>query len=144
MSEELVLRATGEIVDLADEQQCANALRALRDLKDEIDGGIRVLSGALAEAAERHATKTLHLPSATVVVKGGSQTLYDADAIERDLLDAGMPDYRVAQIVKEEVTVTRRVVGAEAQKAARMNDTYREIIERHSTIVERPAQVTVK
>lgn len=143
MSEELVLHTTGEVVNLADETQCAHALRHLRDVKAEIDSAIRVLSGALAEAAERHATKTLHLNTATVVIKGGSQTLYDADAIERGLLEAGMPDYRVAQIVKEEVTVTRRVVAAEAQKAAKMNDAYRAVIEQHSTVVEKPAQVTV-
>jgi hypothetical protein len=144
MSEELVLRHTGEIVRLDDENACATALRALRDHKREIDEAIAVLSDALVQASERHGSKTMHLNTSTVTIAPSTKTLFDADALEHDLREAGMPEDRIRQIVKEEVTVSRKVVAGEAKRAASASAVYRDIIERHSTVVAVIPQVTVK
>jgi len=144
MSEELVLRHTGEIVSLDDENECAAALRSLRDHKREIDEAISILSDALVQASERHGSKTLHLAAAKVTVAATTKTLFDADALEHDLREAGMPEDRIRQIVKEEVTVSRKVVAGEAKRAAAASAVYRNIIEQHSTVVAVIPQVTVK
>ena len=143
-SGELVLRDTGEVVDLGDPAQCAYALRHLRDLSSELKLAESALKDALVLHSGIIGKKTLHLPSAQVVVKGDTETLYDAEAIERDLLDAGMPSQYVADIVVEVVTTTRKVNAQQAKQAAAANPVYAEIIKRHSTVVAKNPTVTVK
>jgi len=142
-STSLVLRSTGEVIDTSNVDEVAQALRRVRDMRAELLDADRQLASLLDEHSRVWGTKTMHLAAATVVVKGDTQTLYDADSIEQGLLDAGMPAARVGEVVKEEVTVTKRVVAAQAKKAAAMNNTYRQVIEQHSTVITKTPTVTV-
>jgi hypothetical protein len=142
-STSLVIHATGEVIDTTSPDDVAQALRRVRDLRASLLDADRELTAWMVEHSKVLATKTMHLGAATVTVKPDSVTLYDADAIEQGLLDAGMPAGRVQEIVKEEVTVVKKVMAVEAKKAARMNPVYAQVIGQHSTVVAKTPTVTV-
>lgn len=143
MREELVIHHTGEVINLEDPNATAQALRHVRDLRESLRDTERILVDALVTHSTILATKTMHLNATTVKVAGDTITLYDADKIEEGLLTAGMPPQRVSEIVREQVTVVKKVNGTEAKKAARMNPAYAAVIDAHSTVVEKTPTVTV-
>ncbi len=63
----------------------------------------------------------------------GTNPIPDVDALPEE----------VSEIVREQVTVVKKVNGTEAKKAARMNPAYAAVIEKHSTVVEKTPTVTV-
>jgi len=137
-----VIPHTGEIVDLSDAHAVAKAYREIQDL----EGKLRTAKGTLADALVHHTTiygsKTMPLEGlGKVVVKGGTDTVYDAQAIKRDLIAAGSDRARVAQIVIE--TVDYKVAAVEAKKAAGANAEYAAIIERHKTVYPKRPSVSV-
>lgn len=133
---------TGEIIDLNSTEQVARAYSEIRDLESRIKEVKAMLRDALVARSTIHGSKTMHVEGVgKVEVKGGTETTYDAQGIKRDLLEAGMPRERVAEIVVE--TVDMRVAAAEAKKAAGANPVYAEIIERHRTVYSKQPSVSV-
>jgi hypothetical protein len=106
--------------------------------------------------AKRHITQVLvdysmTVGRRTVSVPGGAQyertggprvEYRDPYRLERELLDAGMPEHRVREIVV--TTVDRKVNGTQANAASKANPEYAAIIERYRVTVEAPYRVTPK
>ncbi len=140
---ELAIRATGEIVDLDDPLACAFALVSIRDLEGEFRMLKLRLSEAIAEKAALLGTKTLELNAEwKAVLSGGTEVTWDAARLEQDLLAAGMPPSRVAQIVER--VVTFKVNAVEAKRAAGANPDYAFLVEACRTEVEAPPRVSIR
>ncbi|GIV03639.1 MAG: hypothetical protein KatS3mg015_2469 [Fimbriimonadales bacterium] len=140
---EYVVPYTGELVDLSDPVACGEAVGQLRELEVRIAEAKRVLADAIAERAQVLGQKTITLPDGRKLeVRGGKSKVYDVEAIESELREAGMPEERIREIIREEVSYTLRV--AEAKRAAAANEEYARILERHTRTVETPYYVTIK
>ena len=139
---ELVL-PTGEIVSLTDTAACAVALDELRALEQRIKDVKAALTEAVATESARQGSKTLSLPGGvTVLVRDGEKVMWDAQRLEKDLREAGMPEERIRQIVIEEISYT--VQAREAKRAATANPAYAHAVAAaRSTVAGRPS-VTVK
>lgn len=140
---DLVIPSTGEIVDLSEPRAVADAVAELEALERQVRAQKDRLRDLLVAESRRLGTKTLRWGKREVTIKGGSMTVYDADAIEAELLEAGMPAEQVAEIVVEKVTIEKRVDARRAKRAADVNPEYAAILERHSTVVEQRHSVTV-
>lgn len=140
-SGELVVPGTGEVVDLADEVSVARALKGLRDFSAMVRAADGILTSALIERSRVLGTKTLNVAGLKAVVSSGIETVYDAEAIEADLREAGMPDTQIREIVKE--VITHKVDARRAKSAAGANADYKEIIDRHTTKFEKRQSVSV-
>ena len=140
-STELVIPAVGELVNLEDGAQCARAIDAIRDLEWQLRAAKQELTRALVHQSQQAGSKTLRYEGVEAVVKGGTSTDYDADAIYLDLLAAGMSEERAGEIVVE--TVSRKVSVAEAKRAAAANPAYAEAISRHARVMDTPFTVSV-
>lgn len=142
--EQIVLPGTGEVVDLSDDVAVGQALKGLRDFKQLIQEADDALCAALVERSRTLGTKTLHMhgPGLTVTVGKGTETTYDAEAIEEQLRQVGMPEERIREVVVE--TVSHRVDARKAAQAAAANPTYRAIIEANKMERERKPSVGVK
>lgn len=134
--------ASGEVVDLNDVRSVARAYRSVIDLERDLRSAKGLLREALLAQSEMIGKRTMHLEGlGKVEVKGGTETIYDAQAIKRELLEAGMPPERVREIVIE--TVDYKVSAVEAKKAASANAAYAEIIERHRQTFAKTPSVSV-
>lgn len=141
--EELVLPHSGELVDLSDELACGIALDDVRRMQSHLAEAVRTLSGAIAARAAVLGTKTVKLSGGRKAqVTGGPETHYDAQELERLLRIAGMPEDRIREIVREEISYTVRAV--EAKRAAAANPEYARAVEAASSVVERPYSVTIR
>jgi hypothetical protein len=138
---ELAIIGIGELVNLEDGAQCARAIDAIRDLEWQLRAAKTELTRALVHASQQAGSKTLRYEGVEAVVKGGTSTEYDSEAIYVDLLAAGMSEQRAGEIVVE--TVSRKVSAREADRAAKANPAYAEAISRHTRVVDTPYSVTV-
>ena len=138
---ELAVVGIGELVNLNDGAQCARAIDAIRYLEWQLRAAKTELTRALVYQSQQAGSKTLRYEGVEAVVKGGTVTEYDADAIYVDLLAAGMTERRAGEIVVE--TVSRKVSASEAKRASAANPAYKEAIERHTRVVETPFTVSV-
>lgn len=142
-AEAIVLPHSGEVIDPHDAKQCGTALDELRRMERHIGEAKRALSYAIAEECKRQGTKSIDVGGGRrAEVRGGPEKAYDAEALERDLRAAGMPEDRLREIVTE--TVSYSVVAREAKRAAGANEEYARIIERNTTEIERPISVTIR
>lgn len=142
-STDLAIPGTGELVNLDDHRSCARALASLRYLESEFREAKAILTRAIAEEAARQGTKTLELEDGRkAVVSGGSEMEYDAEALEQGLRDAGMPEFRIREVVEE--TVTYKVKAVEAKRAAGANPAYEAVVERCRRTVEKPFVVSIR
>lgn len=140
---DLVLPSTGELVDLTDANQVAQALENLRQLEQQIRDAKAELTQALIEHSQTFGSKTIPLTGGrSAVIKSGPETVYDAQEIMDGLRAAGMPEARIAEIVQETVTYSVRAV--EAKRAAAANLTYADVIDRFSHTVEKRPSVTIR
>lgn len=132
----------GTLVDLRDPAQCAWALLYVRDLESKLKDFKGNFTDALKAESERVGSKTLYLEDGQKVeIKGGSETLWDAQQLEADLRAAGMDEKRIREIVIEEITYT--VSAREAGKAARANKVYAEAVERARTVTEKRPSISI-
>jgi hypothetical protein len=137
-----IIPASGEVVDLNDAVQVARAYRSVIDLEGELRRAKATLRDALVAQSNVLGRRTMHLEGlGKVEVTGGTETIYDAQALKRDLLDAGMPPERVAEIVVE--TIDYKVKAVEAKKAASANPDYAAIIEKHKRVYDKTPSVSV-
>jgi len=140
-STELAIVGIGELVNLEDGAACARAIDAIRDLEWQLRAAKTELTRALVHQSQQAGSKTLRYEGVEAVVKGGTATEFDSEAIYLDLLAAGMSEQRAGEIVVE--TVSRKVSAAEAKRAAAANPAYAEAISRHTRVVETPFTVSV-
>jgi hypothetical protein len=138
----IVIPLSGELVDPRDHAQCVRALAHVRDLEHQLRETKQALTEALIDGSMLIGSKTITLPDGTrAEVKGGTETEYDAEAIEAEFRQAGMPEARIRTIIEE--IVTYRVKAVEAKRAAAANPEYAQIVERHRRTVERPSYVSI-
>ena len=143
-TEALVVPGTGTVVNLNEPRECAVALQDIRGLEGRFREVKRVLSDAIVSYWQQAGSaKTFAVGGGrNAVITGGPEKHYDAEAIRDDLLAAGMPAERVSEVVVE--TVTYQVKAVEANRAAKANPEYARIIERHTTVIEKPYDVAVR
>lgn len=140
--DELIVPASGEIVNLNDVAEVARAYRSVIEIENALRSAKDTLRDALVAQKLIRGTGTFHVDGlGKVEVKGGNDLVWDAWALKRDLLEAGMPRERVAEIVVE--TIDARVSAVEAKKAASANPAYAEIVERHRTTSPKRPSVSV-
>ena len=140
---EILVPFTGELVRADDAAAAARSLESLRQIEADIRRVKTELTEAIVGVASVTGTKTLHLEGGgTAVVKGGTETVYDAEKLEAALRRAGMPESAIREIVVE--TVSYKVAAVRAKQAAAANPKYRKAIERHSTQIEKTPTIEVK
>lgn len=138
----LVVPGTGELLRMGTADEAAAAFDRLSELQGELALVKRYVTDRLTELAKLYGKQTMPLSDGRkVTLSSGTTTTYDADAIYADLIDAGMPEERIREIVEE--TVTYRVKAAQAKQAAAANPAYAEIIERHKTVTEKPRYASI-
>ena len=141
-SEDLVLPASGEIINLNDVFEVARAYRSVLDLERDLKQAKGLLRDALVARSQAEGRATMHLEGlGKVEVRKGTEILWDAQALKADLIEAGMSRERVAEIVIE--TLDLKVSAVEAKKAAAANPTYATIVARHRRDFPKPASVSV-
>lgn len=138
---ELVVPGVGEVVNLTDTRQVALALDTVRDLERQLREVKAELTNAIVYASKIEGSKTLHLPGLTATIKSGTSVEYDAEEIETGLREAGMPEERIREIVKE--TITYSVNATRAKQAAAANEAYATVIETNRREVEKAPYVTI-
>ena len=141
-SADLTLPHSGELIDLHDAAACANALAEIRRLEQGMRDAKSILSGAIVAESRRQGSKTLYLDGVVAEVRGGTDTVWDLDALEDGLRAAGLPDDRIRDVIKEEVTW--KVNAREAQRVAKSNPDYAAVVERASMAVEKPPTVVLR
>jgi hypothetical protein len=131
-----LMPATGVVVNLEDEREIAIAYRDLRKLKDQVLETERVLREAMRYRSEVLATKTFHIEGVGKVELRGSTRVDwpDPQALEEDLRGVGCPEDVIREIVVE--TVSWKVDGNRARRAAGANPAYAEVIEKHKRTIE--------
>lgn len=131
----IVLPASGVLVNLESEKEVAIAYRDLRELKIAIAQAERRLKEALVERSQVLATKTFHIEGVgKVELRGDSRVEYDAKEVEDGLRALGCPEEVIREIVVE--TITYKVDGNRARRAASANPDYARVIESAKTVVE--------
>ena len=138
---EVLVPYSGEIVNLGDPPECLRLLAEIRDL----EGKLRDVKGALTEALSqefsRQGTKTLAIDGVKAELRGGTEIVWDIEILER-LRDLGLPEERMDELVKAEVTY--RVNTAVAKQLAAANPDYAAVIERAKTLIPKAQYVSIK
>lgn len=138
----VVIRPTGEIIDLRVPEEVARAYASVEELGRQVAEAKRILSQALVDYSLVRGERTFMIPNHGKWVREGGpakEKTYDPRVVEKGLREAGMPEDRIREIVVE--TVDRKVNGVEANKAARSNPAYAEAIEAGTTKVDQPYRV---
>jgi len=141
-SESLTLPHTGEIIDLADTAAVAYSLQEIRGLEARLREVKTILTDAVVRESQRQGSKTLHMGTIDAEVRGGNAVEWDAEELERGLRDAGMPDDRIRDVVKEQITYT--VDAREAKRVAGANEAYAAVVARVQTVVEKKPYIVVR
>lgn len=140
---EIAVPVIGELVPADDAAALGSALAAVRQAQAALRAAGEELTEAIVGIASVSGSKTLTLDDGTkLTVKGGNETRYDDAAVEEELRAAGMPEARIREIVEE--TITYKVKAVELKRAAAVNDTYRGIMERHSTLIEKRPYIGIE
>ena len=138
----LPVPGTGEIIDMADAASVARGLDALREFKRRVGDFEEMLADRLREERATQGTRQLEYDGMSVKFGADSFPVYDAEALEYRLRDAGMPEERIGEIIA--TTVERKVRAVEAKKAAAVNPAYAEAVELSREIVPKRQTVTVE
>jgi hypothetical protein len=140
-SAELVF-PTGEVVDTSTPEGLAYALARVR----EIDAFAREAKGRLtdmiSELARQGGDNVIRLEGGLEIkVQRKYEPAWDIEGLEEALLEAGMSEKRISEII--ETTVVRTVKAVEANKAAKANPEYAEIIAAHRTDEEKRPTISL-
>ena len=139
---EVLSPLTGELIPVGDLDTIAKTILEIRDLEGKLARAKRELSDVFVRKSLVDGEKTFHLESAKVEVKKNAKSKsYDAEQIETQLREAGMPEKRIREIVVETTTYSVRAV--EAKKAAAANPTYATIIDDNTTEHETTQYVSI-
>jgi len=139
---QLVVPLSGELVDLRQPDQVADALGQVREMKYQLDGCRALLEQVLRLEAVRQGTKTLHLERQTAVITGGEIVEYDGAVLLELLEQAGMPPARIAEVVQ--TIVSYKVNAAKAKAAASANPAYAEAVAQTRSVKTVPWRVTIR
>ena len=132
---DLIVPGSGELVNLEDLNEVARALRSVKELEGMLKAARQVLHEAVRYHSQVLGKKTMRVAGGKLEVRKATDTIYDAESIERELRQLGMPEERIREIVIE--TVTYRVSAQQAKYAAAANPDYRAVIESNTRTVEK-------
>lgn len=139
---ELMVPGIGEVVALNDPRQVAIAIDGIRDLQRQLRLVTTELTNAIVYASQVAGTKTLHLEGGVKATLGSDTvTVYDAEQIEIGLREAGMPEERIREIVKE--TVSYVVDAVKAKQAAGANPAYAAVIDANKRVDAKQPSVSI-
>lgn len=141
-SEDLVLPHSGEVISLQDAGAVANALADIRRIEALMRDTKAILSGALVAESQRQGSKTLHLPGVTAEIRGGTDVVWDIEALVHGLETAGLPDERLNEAVRQEVTLVPN--GRELTRIGKANPVYAAAIDAAKSIVEKQPYVVLR
>ncbi len=132
---------TGELVPADDINGVAEAVKALRELRQKVSDAVADATVLLVEESRRRGTKTVALENVTAVISGGDETVFDIETLRSDLEALGCPQDRLEALIKTEVTykVDKRVV----KQLAAANEDYAEAIESATSVVPKPFYVKI-
>ena len=128
--ESLLNPLTGELVPAADIAAVGEAIDALKEHRRQVEAAISAFTQAAVEQSRVHGTRTLRADGVEVVLSADSALEWDTTELVK-LLDAGLPEERYRELVKE--TVTLSVNASVARQLEGANDAYRVIISRART-----------
>lgn len=127
---ELPNPVTGELVPLEHPVEVAAEIDRVELVQLRLSDYLDMLKGLLIEESRRQGMKTLRLGEYLVEIKGGYQTFPDLERLCDLLRQAGLPDDRCEQLVKQKIAVTE-VVDRNVLKSIRSaNTTYADAIDR--------------
>lgn len=139
---DLVVPGTGQLVDLDDPVQCAQALSAIRALEGDFRDLKSELTARIAAECSRQGSKSIQVDGNTVAeVKGGTETIWDVEIL-RELQALGLPEERWHALVTE--TVEYKVNSREADRIAGANPDYRRVIDAARTVIPKPVYVSFR
>lgn len=141
---EIVLAHSGQLVNLDDLTQVASAYEEVSRIKRALTEADRLIREAFAHHGRMNGTKTLYVEGVgKFEIKGAERTEWrDPLALADELRGAGMPEDVISEIVVE--TVSYKVNGRRAARAASANEVYARIIEDYKVIVERTPTISVQ
>lgn len=138
---ERLIPLVGQLVDLTEPAQVAEAVTTIRDAKKQLDDINRLLCDVLRLEAARQGTKTLRYGATKVEISGGEKTDYDIEQLQQRLRDLGLPEDRLAELVTE--TVTYKVNARVAKSVMAANALYGDAIGACKTVEPAPWYVRV-
>ncbi len=133
---------TGELIPASDVNGVAEAVKGLRQLSQQIRDAIADATVILVEESRRQGTKTLALQDVTVEIRGGTETVWDIEALQHQMDSLGLPAERMDALIKTEVTY--KVDARVAKQLAGANEDYAAVLESAKTTVQKPYYVRVK
>lgn len=139
---EVLALPNGVVVSLQEPRECAIALDDLRQLEQRVKEAKRILSDAIAEESKRQGSKTLHFDGVDAEVKTSQRLVWDVERLEKGLRELGMPEERIRTIITE--TVTYDVKAVEANRAARANPEYADLVGSCRTEIETNPSIAVR
>ena len=139
--EQLVLRHSGEVINLADARACAIALHQVRTLEGQLREAKTLLTEAISAECTRVGKKTLDLGDLRAELKTGSETVWDIETLEQ-LRTLGLPEDRYDELVTVEISY--KVNSAVAKQLAGANEQYAAVIEAARTQIEKPSYVSLR
>jgi len=132
---------TGEVLP-ATPENAARVLEAAREMKARLGAVIADATEYLLEESRRQGTKTLAAGGVKVVLSGGTETVFEGQELAQALRDAGVPEERVAEAVREEISY--KVNQSVLRQLAGANPDYAAAIESVRQTVEKPYRASVK
>lgn len=138
---EVLVPYSGQIVNLGDPPECLKLLAEIRELEGKLRDVKGALTEALAQEFSRQGKKTLEVNGIKAELRGGTEIVWDVEVLEQ-LRDLGLPDERMNELVKVEVTY--RVNAAVAKQLAAANRDYAEIIQRAKSEIPKAQYVSIK
>lgn len=142
MSEEIAIPGTGQLVSLENEVECAQALSAVRDFELQLREAKAALTQAIVERSRILGVKTIHLPDGSKAeIRGGPESTYDIDEIEKNLRALGMPEERITEIIVP--TISYKLSVREAKRAASANEDYASVIDNAKQVQEKPFYISI-
>lgn len=133
---------TGEVVDRNDVDQLAALLEQLRAHQRRVRSFTNEVQEMIVELARVAGTKTIHLQGGRkAVVAGGPEVEWDVPTLMEGLLEAGLPQERLNELVTIEQTY--KVNANVAKSIAGSNPDYARVIDEAKSTVDKPERVRI-
>lgn len=133
---------TGEILP-ATAENAAVVLQALRRTEDRIKDAKRYCTDILVMESKRQGTKTMHMPDGSIAtIHGGSEVVWDVEKLQDALVEAGLPEDRLEDLIS--TTVEFKINNSVARQLAAANPAYAEAIEAAKQRVPAPERASVR
>jgi hypothetical protein len=134
---------SGEIVDCSKLEEAVPFIEGLRQMKATIDQRIKEATAFAAEELGRRGTNKLRVAGYDAERTADRKTTWlDVEELEAELADAGAPNEVLDELV--ETVVERRVNTTAANRIARANPAYGEILDRHRKVQDNGWKLSTK